>query len=334
VARYGGEEFAIICPETDVDQALMLADRLRVTMAQQVRFPAHPQLVVRASFGVVSSADARVGSVNDLINLGDQALYCSKRTGRDRVTRADAMSEAAAEPDCHLDEVDRLRKEVHALSVRGKELCLRSVWALIQALEARDGYSAWHSRNVTFYTKWLAEAAGWPRPMRNAIANAAMLHDLGKIGVPDEMLFKPQPLTAEEAAILRQVPQLTCRILEPLRLFETEIEVIRHLRERFDGMGYPDGLHGESIPIGSRMLAITEAFDSITCDRAYRQGRSLEEALDVMAEESGKQFDPKFVDLLTTTVHAQRKRWQNRIDQARVEASCEVNGAAAAAGAV
>lgn len=319
VARYGGEEFAIICPETDLRDAAELAERMRRGLAQAVRLPHQPQVDVRASFGVASSSDSRVASVADLLDLGDRALYKSKRNGRDCVTRCDQLSDFVNPIDQPTDEVDRLRKEIYSLTMRSKELCLQSVWALIQALDARDRYSAWHSRNVTQYTKWLVKAAGWSPALRLATANAAMLHDLGKIGLPDELLVKPRPLAPQELAMLRDVPLTTCRILEPLRVFETETLIIRHVREHYDGSGYPDGLAGVDIPIGSRMLAIAEAFDSMTCNRAYRPGRTIDDALEEILAQSGKQFDPEFAQLLARTISEYRPRWQQQIDRARVE---------------
>jgi response regulator RpfG family c-di-GMP phosphodiesterase len=146
-----------------------------------------------------------------------------------------------------------------------------------------------------------------------------MLHDLGKIGLSDHLLLKPRPLKPEEMALVRQVPLITCRILEPLRVFETEVLMIRHIRENFDGSGYPDGLQGDRIPIGSRVLSITEAFDSITCNRAYRQGRSIDEALNEIRQAAGSQFDPDFSALLTCVINRDRARWQQQIDRARVE---------------
>ena len=319
VARYGGEEFAVICPETNLDEATKLAERIRRMFVRHVRPPEYPHLTIRASLGVACSEDVRVHAVTDLITLCDQSLYCSKHRGRDRVTRCDQIGDGAAEESAGAGMVDRLRKEIVALSLRSKDLCLQSVWALIQALEARDAYAAWHSRNVMLYTSWLVTAAGWSRSLRLATTNAAMLHDLGKIGIPDRVLMKPGPLDQEEAALIRQVPLITCKILEPLRVFETEILIIRHLREHYDGSGYPDGLAGSAIPIGSRLLAVAEAFDSITCDRAYRAARSLDAAVALFQHESGRQFDPDFVELLAEELKTHRVRWQKQIDRARRE---------------
>ena len=319
VARYGGEEFAVVCPATGLDEATLLAERIRQTIPPQVRVDSCPQLLVTASIGVAATTDARVRSVRDLIDLADQALYQGKRRGRNQVVRCDDVGEDAAGPHVEHVEVDRLRKQVVSLSMQAKELCLQSVWALVQALEARDRFTAWHSRNTTFYCVCLAEAAALPEPLQTIIANAAMLHDLGKIGVPDSILQSTAPLGEEQAAVLRQVPLMTCKILEPLRVFETETLIIRHLRERFDGSGYPLGLAGTTIPIGSRLLAVAETFDALTSERPHRRSLSIDEALRAIEAEAGRQFDPRYTTLLTEVVQAQRERWVQRVERARAE---------------
>ncbi len=317
VARYGGEEFAIICPETSLAEATRLAERIRRTLPKAARLPGYPRLSPRTSIGVASTEDPRATSVSGLINLGDQALYYAKHNGRNQVARCDCLQDVIWTGTSPSDEVERLRKHVVTLTMRSKELCLQSIWALIQALEARDGYSAWHSRNVMYYTRSLVDAAGWPRSLRVAATNAAMLHDLGKIGIPDELLLKPEALNEREQAILRQVPLITCRILEPLRVFETEIIMIRHLRERYDGTGYPDGLAGKSIPIGSRLIAVAEAFDAITCDRTFREARTMREALEIIDAAAGTQFDPEFCRLLRETALRNEQLWHEHIERAR-----------------
>lgn len=315
VARYGGEEFAVICPHTSLDEADNLAERIRQALPEQVRLVECPQLRVTATLGVVSSEEPQVNSVTDLINQADQALYYGKGEGRDRVIRSDEVPDEPAGRGLQAGEVNRLRKQVLALNMQAKELCLQSVWSLVQALEARDRFTAWQSRNVTFYIDCLVEAAGWPQGLRAGATNAAMLHNLGKIGVPDSILHKADALTPEEMALLRNVPQITCRILEPLRIFETETLIIRHLRERYDGSGYPFGLAGTRIPLGSRVLAVAEAFDAMTSERAYRRRRSIDDALAEIRSEAGKQFDPQFSELLGRVLEEQREGWQARIDQ-------------------
>jgi diguanylate cyclase (GGDEF)-like protein len=334
VARYGGEEFVIICPQTGADDAAQLALRIRRGFSDEVRVAECPQLRVTATLGVVCSADPEVGSVIDLINRADQALYSGKAQGRDRVVRSEQITQPG-EPGIEAGEVDRLRKQVMVLSMQAKELCLQSIWSLVQALEARDPLTACQSRNVTFYVTCLVRAAGWPEALASAAANAAMLHNLGKIGVPDRVLQKPDALTQDEARIMRQVPLITCKILEPLKIFETETLIIRHVRERYDGTGYPAGLMGPTIPLGSRMLAIAETFDAMTSDRAYRRRYSIDAALEEIKLQAGRQFDPQFSDLLMRVVGERREMWQARVDaavkMAEAQASlADADGAAAA----
>lgn len=319
VARYGGEEFAIICPETSLEDAASLAERIRETVPTRVRLPRHPQLSITVSIGVSATSVPAVASVRDLINEADQALYLGKRAGRNRVIRSDMVRSLRSEVGVEVVEVDHLQKQIVSLSMQAKELCLQSVWALVQALEARDRYTAWHSRNTTFYATALAEAADWSEALRIAVGNAAMLHDLGKIGVPDRILQSEHQLAEDEAAVLRQVPLITCKILEPLRVFETETLIIRHLRERFDGAGYPFGLAGNTIPIGSRLLAVAETFDAITSARPHRANLSIDEAIAEIQSEAGRQFDPRFAELLERVVAQQRGRWEARVQRGLAE---------------
>lgn len=320
VARYGGEEFAVICPRTGLGDARAMADRIRQAVPHEVRIPSRPETVVTTSIGVVSSADNNVSSVLDLINLGDQALYEAKRRGRNRVAVASEVREAGDDV-IQNREVDRLNRQIASLSMQAKDLCLQSIWALVQALEARDHYTARHSKNTMLYAQSLASAAGWAENMTKTVSTAAMLHDLGKIGIPDRILQKAGPLTQSEAAAVRKVPLITCKILEPLRIFETEVLIIRHLRERFDGSGYPGGIKGTAIPLGSRLLAVAEVFDALTSDRHHRPRSTIEGTLSLMRAEAGKQFDPTFVDLLCGLAKECRYDWQQIIDATIAEAA-------------
>ncbi len=310
VARYGGEEFAVILPQTDEAAAAHLAERIRETTPHAVTIPDAARSGVTLSIGVASSSDTRVGSVVDLINLADTALYASKRFGRNRVTLATELSEQADGALLYHD-VDQLRKQVVSLSMHAKEVCLQSIWALVQALETRDSYTAKHSHNVRFVVDRVSERARWNPALRETTSNAAMLHDLGKIGVPDRVLLKPGPLSPDEAAVMRHVPLLTCKILEPLRIFETEIQIIRHIRERFDGTGFPDGLAAAAIPLGARLIAIAEAFVAMTSGRRYRATLGFDEALAEIVRQSRAQFDPALVECFEATLSIESARWQD-----------------------
>lgn len=316
VARYGGEEFAVVCPRTNLNEAVALADRIRLSIPKDVRISEHPETEITCSIGVVSSADPTVSCVLDMINGADQALYEAKRFGRNRVISAATSPPTFGDKDSNDNvELERLNRQVATLSLQARDLCLQSIWALVQALEARDPYTARHSKNTVLYAEQLARAAGWSEKSVQAVCTAAMLHDLGKIGIPDRILQHAGPLSEGEAAAVRRVPAITCKILEPLRVFENEVLIIRHLRERFDGSGYPTGLKGTSIPIGSRLLAVAEAFDALTSDRIYRPRNTMDESLAMIEAESGAQFDPQFVRLLLTLGRKHRNDWELIIEE-------------------
>lgn len=317
-ARYGGEEFAIVLPGATAELAAALAERVRHAIAKGVRVGAAPLLRVTASIGVSSSGDPSVHSAADLIGRADHALYEAKRGGRNRVIRAENVDDGVSAPAIRAEEVERLRRDVVSLSMQMKQTCLQSVAAFVHAIETRDVFLAHHSSNVTHYVNDLADAAQWPESQRAVVSNAAMLHALGRIGLPDGVLRSRKPLSEDESSLIRQTPLITCKILEPLRVFENEIVVIRHMRERFDGGGYPHGLAGVAIPIGSRLLAVCDAFAALTSDRPHRPSRSIEEAINVIRAESGAQFDPEFVELLGRRANIQYDTWRQRIERSRV----------------
>jgi putative nucleotidyltransferase with HDIG domain len=130
------------------------------------------------------------------------------------------------------------------------------------------------------------------------IRRAAMIHDIGKIGVPDSILRKPGPLSEGERRIMEQHPLVGVRILDQMRSLEREIPIVRHHHERWDGRGYPDNISGEAIPVGARILAVADALDAITSQRIYRASRPLSDALQVLIEDAGRQFAPEVVDAL------------------------------------
>ena len=170
------------------------------------------------------------------------------------------------------------------------------VMALSKALEARDLSTGAHCRKITRLTELMAVRLGCNFSEIQTIRRAALLHDIGKIGIPDQILHKPGPLTDKEWVVMRQHPEIGARILRMVRgLSEVSRLVLAH-HERFDGSGYPYGLRGESIPIGSRILSVVDAYGAMVMDRVYRPAKSYREAIEELKRCSGKDFDPLIVD--------------------------------------
>ena len=167
-----------------------------------------------------------------------------------------------------------------------------SLKALINSLEARDAYSRHHSIRVTHIAALFAERLQLATELVDSLRLVGPLHDIGKIGIPDGILLKPDKLDLEEAEIIRQHPVIGDNIVAPLNLLPRERAIILHHHERWDGKGYPKGLTGEDIPFLSRIIALADSYDAITSDRPYRKRRTHEEALAEIAAHAGSQFDP------------------------------------------
>jgi len=176
-----------------------------------------------------------------------------------------------------------------------RQVSLQTVQALVRAVEMRDRYTAGHSARVARYAVALAKSLDLAANEIENLRIAALLHDVGKVGISDLLLNKPGPLTPEEWAIIQQHPAMGCRIVEGVQSLSPSVPLIMHHQERYDGLGYPDGLRGEQIPYGARILAIADSFEAITATRAYRRGRSTDEAVAILNAGAGEQWDALMV---------------------------------------
>ncbi len=170
--------------------------------------------------------------------------------------------------------------------------------ALASALEAKDPYTEAHTGRIRDMSTALGVALQVPSEVRRAVRLGAILHDVGKIGIADAVLLKPGPLTAEEWQVMRTHPEIGERMLKKIDFVRPALPVIRHHHERWDGRGYPDGLAGEDIPVGARIVAVCDSFDAMTSDRPYRAGMPIEAASDEILRCAGTQFDPSCAALL------------------------------------
>jgi len=183
----------------------------------------------------------------------------------------------------------------------GQELAasyVATVRALANAVEARDAYTGQHAERVAAYGMALAAAAGLQLDAGPQVEFGFLLHDIGKVAVPDAILFKPKPLEQHERGLMERHAMVGWEILREVHWLGDAKLVVRHHHERWDGTGYPDGLSGEAIPPAARLFAVADTLDAITTDRPYRRAASLAHAREVIAGESGRQFDPAVVAAL------------------------------------
>jgi ribonuclease P protein subunit RPR2 len=173
---------------------------------------------------------------------------------------------------------------------------MATVRALCNAVEARDAYTGKHAERVAAYGMEIAKVLDAPFSEDPEVEFGFLLHDVGKVAVPDSILWKPEPLTPEERTLMERHPLVGWEILREIDFLGEAKLVVRHHHERWDGAGYPDNLAGDVIPLAARVFAVADVLDALTTVRPYRQPSSLEDARDMIEESSGTQFDPEVVD--------------------------------------
>ena len=175
---------------------------------------------------------------------------------------------------------------------------LSTINALANAVEARDVYTKGHTERVWYLAETLAKKLNWSEEQLSQVKMGSILHDIGKIGVPDSILNKPLPLTREEFEIMKKHPQMGAKMLEGISFLEPALPYVLYHHERYDGKGYPIGLSGEDIPIEGRLMAVVDTFDAITSDRPYRKNLGYQKAIQELTKHSGTQFDPEIAQAL------------------------------------
>jgi diguanylate cyclase (GGDEF)-like protein/putative nucleotidyltransferase with HDIG domain len=278
--RLGGDEFAILLPGRDDDGAAIAARAIVGRIAGHELGPSGP---VTVSAGIATAPPEGIGR-DELVRRADSALYWAKEYGKDqvRVYRPDVLEIA---------ELKRLA------SGPDRAARFRAAASLARAVDARDAYTGSHSERVSELAARLATRIGIDQEQVELTRLAASLHDLGKLAIPEEILRKPGPLSETERLVLERHPQIGFRMLESLGVDPVADWVLHH-HERWDGSGYPDGLPGEDIPLGARIIFVADAYDAMTSDRVYRDRLSDDEAIAELERCAGTQFDPSIVSAL------------------------------------
>ncbi len=256
--------------------------------------------------GIVMSAHAELDTAVAALKIG-ACDYITKPFNFDvlLITIENAIRKKSLERELQDYQVN-LEKKVKEQTDLINSMYVRSIDALIKALEAKDFYTRGHSQRVTVYSVAIGKAMRLPANQVENLRRASILHDLGKIGVREAVLNKPGRLSDEEYNEIMRHPEVATKILEPIPFFRPLLPAILHHHERFDGKGYPGGLSGCDIPLESRIMAISDTFDAMTSTRAYRKALPMDAANAEIRRCAGSQFDPDIVPVFLET--------QGRID--------------------
>jgi diguanylate cyclase (GGDEF)-like protein len=285
--RVGGDELMLVLVDADAELATEVLGRIEHAVGALEFEPGHPAPSFSAG---IAEFPRDATKMSELMERADEALFRAKAQGRQRVC---TYSSEAASP---------LGSELGA-SERHQLYLQNTVEALARAVDARNGYTHLHSHAVAAYAVALARALEIREERIELIRRAAVLHDVGKIGVPDAVLWKEASLAPAEVELIRRHSATGHDILLGAGLPEIA-RWVGSLHERPDGLGYPDGLEGEAIPLESRLLAVVDAFDAMTCPRLYREPLAVEDAMRELEHGAGTQFDPELVALFCALVGA------------------------------
>ncbi len=253
---------------TDLDMPRMRGDELVVHALEE-----DPDLSI-----VVTTGDGTVGNAVDLIKKG----------ATDFIPKPYDVDDFLASME---------RAKTRALGIHEVKGMRQTVEALLVALESKDRYLNGHSARVRDMAVKLGELSGLDRGQLRSLSHAALLHDIGKIGVHEDILNKSGVLTDNEYEIIKKHPQMSADIIAPVPFLNPSLKGVLHHHENWDGTGYPEGLSGEQIPLMARIIAVVDAFDAMTSDRSYRGALTEAEAIERIRAGSGSQFDPRIAQL-------------------------------------
>jgi len=279
-ARINGDEFALILPGYDIYSAKCLADNI----AEEIGNINVSETAGRLSVSIgICAAPYMASSAKELYRNAETTVYTVKRTGKNAVQMysADILRRTSADTTHH----------------SGYSEHASTVYALTAAIDAKDHYTFRHSQNVAYYAAELARAANMAPNVVEIVREAGLLHDIGKIGIREEILNKPEKLTADEYEIMKSHVENAVNIIRHLPSLDYVIPAVLSHHERYDGRGYPRKLAGDNIPITGRILCIADSFDAITSVRNYKEAVPVEQAIEILRSEAGKQFDPGLVEV-------------------------------------
>jgi len=302
LARWREDEFFILLPYVPAEEAYKLAKRIKHKIFSSVFKYKKLRLHIRTSIGVVSFPEDSVRNARDVINALYKCLVFAKKRGGDTVVRYSEPPSDKSLPEKKEENIEDLKTKIKKLNGLLTRDLLEMIYGFARAIEAKDFYTGKHVEYTATIAATIAKKLHLPETEVEDIRRAGVLHDLGKVGIDEKILSKQGPLTPEEWEIIKTHPWIAAEILREIHSLKGAIPSILYHHERWDGKGYPLGLKGEEIPLGARIVAVSDVYQALISDRPYRKAYNKKKAIDIIKEESGYHFDPKIVDVFLQVI--------------------------------
>lgn len=293
--RYGGEEFLIISPDTCRNGALILANRILDKIRLLDFGDKGRSIKLKLSLAVAAYPEDDVYNDIELLSLADQILNKAKENGGNRVCSYLNIQEQGKKTS-ELSDVHSLKDKINKLNLRVTQSLVEETFAFAKAIEQKDHYTGEHSERTVHYAVGIAQKLNLPQETIELIEQATMLHDLGKVGISEQILHKEAKLTIAEFEEIKKHPQIGVDIIRPIHSLHPIIPALLYHHERWDGKGYPYGFKKERIPLIARIIAIADEYEALVSNRPYREAYSKEEAIGIVKKASGIKFDPNLVE--------------------------------------
>ncbi|MEE8359638.1 MAG: PAS domain S-box protein, partial [Candidatus Omnitrophota bacterium] len=309
VIRFGGEEFVILCPSTDRAAANVLAGRILEAIGVYNFGTKEQSIKLKLSIGSATFPDARVIKGMDLIEASEKATNEAKYSGGNRVADFNDIKDKKIKGDIKAKaNVSGLKRRLDRLTKETNQSLVEAIFAFAKTIELKDHYTGEHVERTVHYATELARKLNMIPQEIERIRQAAVLHDLGKIGISDKILLKKSKLTPKEYDTIKKHPQIAADILRPIQILHNIIPYIFYHHERWNGTGYPSGLKGDEIPMGARIIALADVYQALSSDRPYRKAYNSDRIKKIIKEGSGTQFDPKIVKAFMDLLKKEKKK--------------------------
>lgn len=297
VIRFGGEEFIIIFPGVDRVKALNMSNKILNAVNSYSFGNKKHSVRLRVSMGVASYPQDRITKATDLLDLADQILHKVKEDGGNRVYSSNDIKLSKIPISEDEKKVKSIKEMLDKVTRRANQTLIKTISAFIKTIDIESVYTVEHSEKVSQYAVKISKLLNLSENEIDLIKEASLLHDIGKIGISRKILFKNGKLTEEEWERVKKHPEIAVDIIRSIRNLHSIIPIILHHHERWNGKGYPGALKGEDIPLGARIMAVADVYHALTSNRPYRKAYSKNEAMEIIKNSSGIDFDPKIVKI-------------------------------------